>query len=226
MDVLDNLLGIRKQAELNREEERITKLAIITLWENNLLDNYQTGTYEMLAFIHEFIFNDVYEWAGKTRDVNIYKDDFAFVPVIYLETALQEVEKMSQKTLVDIVEKYAEMNVVHPFREGNGRAARIWLDQMLKKELGMCIDWNGIDKQDYFDAMVKSHTNTSGLYLLFSNNLTEQINDRELFFKGIDSSYWYEGLNEYKMLDIQQENDLIEFCGITLNNGSINKNER
>ena len=202
MEVTKNLLIIEKNAEMNREEEWITKKAIIEIWEKDLLSLYEVGTFEMLQFIHTFIFKDIYDWAGKIRDVNISKDNFSFAPVMYLGQSLEIVENMPQNTFDEIIEKYAEMNVVHPFREGNGRATRIWLDQILKRTLGLVIDWNDIDKQEYLEAMIQSHVNVRILKKLLQEHLTNQIENRELFLKGIDSSYWYEGLNEYKTIDV------------------------
>lgn len=202
MEVTKNLLGIEKKAELNREEEWITKKAIIEIFEKDLLSNYDAGSFQMLQFIHTFIFKDIYDWAGKIRDVNISKDNFSFAPAMYLGQSLEIVENMPQNTFDEIIEKYAEMNVVHPFREGNGRATRIWLDQILKNTLELVIDWNDIDKQEYLAAMSQSHVNTRGLKDLIQAHLTPQIDNKELFFKGIDSSYWYEGLNEYKTMDV------------------------
>lgn len=216
--VLKNKLGITSQVELNREEERLSKQALVYLWEQNSLLDFKSGSIKGLKFIHKKTFEDVYYFAGEFRNVNIGKGNFMFCNVQYIETALAEVENMNQSNLKEIVEKYSELNVVHPFREGNGRTSRFWLDDILKTELGQVVNWNNIDKVDYFNAMIQSPTNTAELYNLIKYNLTFDTNDREIFFKGLDSSYWYEDMNEYRTKDLVKEEELDKI------NSNIDKN--
>lgn len=195
---LENKLGITDSAELARTEEKISKTKAIELFESGILNNLTAGSFNSLAEIHRFLFEDIYEFAGKIRTVNIAKGSFRFAPVMYLETALQHIEKMPQSTFDEIVEKYVEMNVAHPFREGNGRSTRIWLDLILKQELNMVVDWSRIDKDDYLLAMERSPIKDIEIKHLLKGALTDKINDREVYMKGIDYSYYYEGYTVYK----------------------------
>ncbi len=196
--MIENKLGVTDSAELAREEERISKSKVMQLFESGNLDTWEAGTYETLAKIHQHLFEDIYEFAGKIRKVNIAKGNFRFVPLLYLESALKKVENMPQSTFNEIVEKYVEMNIAHPFREGNGRSTRIWLDLILKKELQVVVDWSKIDKQDYLLAMERSPIKDVEIKYLLKQALTDKIEDREIFIKGIDASYFYEGYHLYK----------------------------
>lgn len=196
--VLENKLGITDSSELAREEERISKIRAIELFETNYLSSLQAGTFDALSKIHEFLFSDIYEFAGKVRTVNIAKGNFRFAPLMYLEPALKNIEKMPQNTFEEIVEKYVEMNIAHPFREGNGRATRIWLDHILKTEIGMVVDWSLVDKEDYLLAMERSPIKDIEIKHLLKNALTDMIDDRQVFMKGIDHSYYYEGYATFK----------------------------
>ena len=195
---LENKLGITESAELARQEERISKRKAIELFENGSLEKLEAGSFRSLADIHRALFEDIYEFAGKVRTVNLAKGNFRFAPVMYLEAALENIEKMPQSTFDEIIEKYVEMNVAHPFREGNGRATRIWLDVILKKELKMVIDWNQVDKNDYLLAMERSPIKDIEIKYLLKQALTDKIDDREVYMKGIDTSYYYEGYTIYK----------------------------
>lgn len=195
---LDNKLGITDPGELAKQEERISKKKAMQLFESGYLDSLEAGSYHALAEIHRYLFEDIYSFAGKMRDVNIAKNSFRFAPVMYLKAALESIEKMSQSTYDEIVEKYVEMNVAHPFREGNGRSTRIWLDLILKKELNLVVDWSKIDKDDYLAAMERSPVRDIEIKHFLKQALTDQINDREIYMKGIDYSYYYEGYTEYK----------------------------
>ena len=195
---LENKLGITESAELARQEERISKRKAMELFENGSLEKLEAGSFRSLADIHRALFEDIYEFAGKVRTVNLAKGNFRFAPVMYLEAALENIEKMPQSTFDEIIEKYVEMNVAHPFREGNGRATRIWLDVILKKELRMVIDWNQVDKNDYLLAMERSPIKDIEIKYLLKQALTDKIDDREVFMKGIDTSYYYEGYTIYK----------------------------
>ena len=195
---LENKLGITESVELARQEERISKMKAIELFENGSLDQMEAGSFRSLAEIHKVLFEDIYDFAGKVRTVNLAKGNFRFAPVMYLDAALENIEKMPQSTFDEIIEKYVEMNVAHPFREGNGRATRIWLDVILKKELKMVIDWNQVDKNDYLLAMERSPIKDIEIKYLLKQALTDKINDREVFMKGIDTSYYYEGYTIYK----------------------------
>ena len=196
--VLKNKLGITDSAELAREEERISKIRAAELYDTGHLDTLTPGTWAALAEIHRFLFEDIYDFARKTRNVNLAKGSFRFVPLIYLDAALKNVEKMPQSTFDEIVAKYVEMNVVHPFREGNGRSARIWLDLILKKELGMVVDWSLVDKEDYLLAMERSPIRDLEIRHLLKAALTDRIHDRAIYMKGIDYSYYYEGYSTFK----------------------------
>ncbi len=200
---LENKLGIVDSAELAREEERISKIRAIELFETNFLSTLKAGSFDALSKIHAFLFSDIYEFSGKIRNVNIAKGNFRFAPLMYLHTALENIEKMPQSTFDEIVEKYVEMNVAHPFREGNGRATRIWLDHIFKSELGMVVDWSLVDKEDYLLAMERSPIKDIEIKHLLKNALTDKINDRQVFMKGIDHSYYYEGYTTFKAEDLK-----------------------
>lgn len=203
--VLENKLGITNATELAREEEKISKKKALEMFKTGFLDTLEAGTYEALSKIHNYLFGDIYEFAGKIRDVNIAKGNFRFAPVMYLEVALQNIEKMPQSTFDEIIEKYVEMNIAHPFREGNGRCMRIWLDNILKRELKRVIDWRRVDKEDYLLAMERSPIKDVEIKVLLKAALTDKINDREVYMKGIDVSYHYEGYYVYKTEDLQDE---------------------
>ena len=200
--VLGNKLQLTSQVELNRAEEKLSKQKAKQLFESGDINNAEVGTFAGLATIHAYLFGDVYEFAGQVRDVNLAKGSFRFAPVMYLQQALEHISAMPQQNFDQIVEKYVEMNVAHPFREGNGRATRIWLDLMLKKEILQVIDWNAVDKADYLSAMERSVVKDIEIKHLLKNALTEKINDRELYMKGIDASYYYEGYSEYRVEDL------------------------
>lgn len=195
---LENKLGIKSSAELAREEERISKKKAVELFENGMLENLEAGKFQTLCEIHKYLFDDIYDFAGKIRTVNLSKGNFRFAPLMYLETAIKNVDKMPQNTFDEIVEKYVEMNIVHPFREGNGRSMRIWLDMMLKKQIGQVVDWSKIEKEDYLMAMERSPIKDIEIKYILKAALTDQINDREVYMKGIDHSYYYEGYITYK----------------------------
>lgn len=200
---LDNKLGINDSAELAREEERISKIRAIELFETNFLSSLKSGTFDTLSKIHSRLFSDIYGFAGKLRTVNIAKGNFRFAPLMYLGEAIKNIEKMPQRTFDEIVEKYVEMNVAHPFREGNGRATRIWLDHILKSELGMVVDWSLVDKEDYLLAMERSPIKDIEIKHLLKNALTDKVNDRQVFMKGIDTSYHYEGYTTFRAEDLK-----------------------
>ena len=195
---LENKLGIKSSAELAREEERISKKKAVELFENGMLEKLEAGKFQTLCGIHKYLFDDIYDFAGKIRTVNISKGNFRFAPLMYLETAIKNVDKMPQNTFDEIVEKYVEMNIVHPFREGNGRSMRIWLYMMLKKQIGQVVDWSKIEKEDYLMAMERSPIKDIEIKYILNAALTDQINDREIYMKGIDHSYYYEGYVTYK----------------------------
>lgn len=196
---LESKLGIKSDVELAREEERLTKLRALELYDTGLLGTFEVGTFAGLAKIHGYLFQDVYEFAGAPRTVNISKGNFRFASVMYLASALRAIDKMPQSTFEQIVEKYVEMNVAHPFREGNGRSTRIWLDCILKKELGLVVDWSLVDREDYLLAMERSPVRDREIKLLLKEALTDAIADRQVFMKGIDASYRYEGYATYSM---------------------------
>lgn len=196
--MLENKLGITHQVELAKAEEKISKQKAKQLFDSGDISQVEIGTFAGLAFIHAYLFADIYHFAGKIRDVNIAKGNFRFAPLIYLEQALKQIDQMPQGNFDQIIEKYVEMNVAHPFREGNGRATRIWLDLILKKECQHVIDWNQVDKEAYLNAMQRSPVNDSDIKQLLKPALTDKINDRALFIKGIDVSYFYEGYSEFK----------------------------
>lgn len=195
---LENKPGITDSAELAREEERISKKKAAELYDSGYLDTLAPGTWAALAEIHRYLFEDIYDFAGKMRSVNLAKGNFRFAPLMYLDAALKHIDQMPQSTFDEIVEKYVEMNIAHPFREGNGRSARIWLDQIFKKELGMVVDWSLIDKDDYLLAMERSPIRDIEIKHLLKAALTDRINDREVYMKAIDYSYYYEGYSTYK----------------------------
>ena len=195
---LENKLGITSAPELAEAEERISKKKAVELFESGTLDRLEPGMVSSLKSIHKYIFGDIYPFAGEIRTVNIAKGNFRFAPVMYLEASLENIEKMPQSTFDEIVEKYVEMNIAHPFREGNGRSTRIWLDCILKKEIGKVVDWSQVDKEDYLLAMERSPIRNIEIKHVLKNALTDKINDREVFMKGIDHSYYYEGYTTYK----------------------------
>lgn len=197
--MLDNKLGITNSAEFARKEEEISKKKAIELFEKRLLDTFEVGTFNGLKDIHYYLFNDIYDFAGKMRDVNIAKGNFRFAPVMYLYESLKNIDKMPQSSFDEIIEKYVEMNIAHPFREGNGRSTRIWLDCILKKELKCVIDWNKVDKEDYLLAMERSPIRDIEIKYILKKALTDKINDREIYMKGIDVSYYYEGYTMYSI---------------------------
>lgn len=195
---LQNKLGITDSAELARIEEKISKKKAVELFESDELKKYRAGTFEMLAFIHRYLFSEIYDFAGKMREVNLAKGNFRFAPVMYLKAAVENVEKMPQSTFDEIVEKYVEMNIAHPFWEGNGRSTRIWLDLILKKELNRVIDWSLVDKDDYLLAMERSPIRDIEIKHVLRQALTDKTDDRDIYMKGIDHSYYYEGYIVYK----------------------------
>ena len=200
--MLENKLGITDSAELARIEEKISKQKAVEMFESGYLESLEAGTFEGLAKIHKYLFDEIYDFAGEVRKVNISKGNFRFAPLMYLDAALQSIDKMPQSTFDEIVEKYVEMNVAHPFREGNGRSTRIWLDLMLKKEIGYVVDWSKVDKEDYLLAMERSPIKDIEIKFLLKNSLTDNVNDREIYMKGIDHSYYYEGYYVYKTQEL------------------------
>lgn len=200
---LENKLGITDSATLARTEEKLSKEKAVKLFELGILDKQKAGSFQALAEIHKYLFEDIYDFAGKIRTVNIAKGGFRFAPVMYLESSLENIEKMPQSDFDAIVEKYVEMNIAHPFREGNGRSMRIWLDMMFRKELSMAVDWSRVDKEDYLLAMERSPIRDIEIKHLLKNALTADINSRELFMKSIDQSYYYEGYNSYSIDDLR-----------------------
>lgn len=204
--VLKNKLGLEDQIELAREEERITKIKALKLFETGKLNTFEIGTFAGLAQIHKYLFEDIYEFAGKIRTENISKSNFRFASAMYLEEALKQIDKMTQSNFDEIIEKYIEMNIAHPFREGNGRSTRIWLDMILKKEMGKVIDWSKVDKEDYLLAMERSPIKNIEIKFLLKNALTDKINDREVYMKGIDASYNYEGYSLFSIEELKEEN--------------------
>ena len=200
--MLDNKLGINNSTDLAREEERISKKKAVELFENNILDILEVGKFSTLQTIHKYLFEDIYDFAGKLRNVNIAKGNFRFASIIYIEEALKNIDKMPQSNFDEIIEKYVEMNVAHPFREGNGRSTRIWLDHILKNEIGKVIDWSKVDKEDYLLAMERSPIKDLEIKYLLKNALTDEINSREVYMKVIDHSYYYEGYITFKAQDL------------------------
>ena len=195
---LENKLGITNSAELAREEERISKKKAVELFESGSLDKLAPGRFASLQAIHKALFEDIYDFAGELRTVNLAKGNFRFAPLMYLEAALANIDKMPQSTYDEIIEKYVEMNIAHPFREGNGRSTRLWLDQMLKAGIGQVVDWSKVDKEDYLLAMERSPIKDVEIKVLLKAALTDDVNSREVFMKGIDHSYYYEGYTTFK----------------------------
>lgn len=195
--MLKNKLNIDNSSELADAEEKITKKKALELFDKHILDTLEAGTFETLRYIHKYLFDEIYDFAGKERDVNLAKGNFRFVPIMYLDDSLRNIDKMPQKTFDQIIEKYVEMNIAHPFREGNGRSTRIWLDLILKDELKKIVDWNKIDKEDYLLAMERSPIRDIEIKTLIKAALTDEISDRDIYMKGIDNSYYYEGYNTY-----------------------------
>ena len=202
---LQNKLGLTDELELAREEERISKQKALALYDTGLLNTFPVGTFAGLAMIHKYLFEDIYEFAGQMRTVNIAKGNFRFAPVMYLHPALESIDQMPQSTFDEIIEKYVEMNVAHPFREGNGRSTRIWLDSILKKELHQVVGWSRVDKSDYLMAMERSPVKDLEIKVLLHKALTEQINDRQVYMKGIDASYHYEGYQIFRTEELAKK---------------------
>lgn len=200
--MIENKLGFAGSPELAEAEEKLSKKRAVELFESGMLDKLEAGKFASLKAIHKYLFNDIYFFAGEIRTVNIAKGNFRFAPVMYLEAALENIDKMAQSTFDEIIEKYVEMNIAHPFREGNGRSTRIWLDCMLKKEIGKVVDWSRVDKEDYLLAMERSPIKDIEIKHILKNALTDKINDREVYMKGIDHSYYYEGYHEFKTKDL------------------------
>ena len=197
-DMLENKLGLTSSADLAREEERISKKKAVELFEKGILDDLPAGKFSTLQVIHKYMFEDIYDFAGKIRTVNIAKGNFRFAPLMYIEAALENIDKMPQLNFDEIVEKYVEMNIAHPFREGNGRSTRIWLDHILKNEIGKVVDWSKVDKEDYILAMERSPIKDIEIKHLLKSALTDEIDSREVYMKGIDHSYYYEGYTTFK----------------------------
>ncbi|HAR1893879.1 TPA: cell filamentation protein Fic, partial [Enterococcus faecium] len=195
-------LGLTNQVELAKAEEKLSKQKAKELYDSGKINEIEVGTFKGLSEIHDFLFSEIYDFAGKIRTVNIAKGNFRFAPVMYLEQSLNHIDQMPQTSFEEIIKKYVEMNIAHPFREGNGRSTRIWLDLILKEELQKVVDWNLIDKADYLSAMERSPINDLEIRYLISNALTDKIDDRELYMKGIDVSYFYEGYSEYTIDDL------------------------
>ena len=195
---LENKLGLTSSADLAREEERISKKKAVELFETGLLDTLPAGKFVTLQAIHKYLFEDIYDFAGELRTVNMAKGNFRFAPLMYLQPALENIDKMPQSNFDEIVEKYVEMNIAHPFREGNGRSTRIWLDHILKNEIGKVVDWSKVDKEDYLPAMERSPIKDVEIKVLLKGALTDEINSREVYMKGIDHSYYYEGYTTFK----------------------------
>lgn len=200
--MIENKLGFAGSPELAEAEEKLSKKRAVELFESGMLDKLEAGKFASLKAIHKYLFDDIYFFAGEIRTVNIAKGNFRFAPVMYLEAALENIDKMPQSTFDEIIEKYVEMNIAHPFREGNGRSTRIWLDCMLKKEIGKVVDWSRVDKEDYLLAMERSPIKDIEIKHILKNALTDKINDREVYMKGIDHSYYYEGYHEFKTKDL------------------------
>lgn len=196
--MLENKLGLTSSAELARMEEQLSKKKAVLLFEKGILDSLPAGKFSTLQAIHRYLFEDIYEFAGEIRKVNMAKGNFRFAPLMYLDAALENIDKMPQADFDEIIEKYVEMNIVHPFREGNGRSARIWLDHMLKQEIGKVIDWSKVDKEDYLLAMERSPVKDIEIKYLLKNALTDKVDSREVYMKGIDHSYYYEGYTTFK----------------------------
>lgn len=196
--MLENKLGLTSSAELARMEEQLSKKKAVLLFEKGILDSLPAGKFSTLQAIHRYLFEDIYDFAGEIRKVNMVKGNFRFAPLMYLDAALENIDKMPQSDFDEIIEKYVEMNIAHPFREGNGRSARIWLDHMLKQEIGKVIDWSKVDKEDYLLAMERSPVKDIEIKYLLKNALTDEVDSREVYMKGIDHSYYYEGYTTFK----------------------------
>ena len=196
--ILENKLGINNEIELAKKEEKITKIKAIELFQTKKINEFEIGTFKGLSQIHKYLFGDIYEFAGKIRNENISKSNFRFASAIYLNEVLKKIDEMPQNNFNEIIEKYVEMNIAHPFREGNGRSTRIWLDLILKKELNLVVDWNKVDKTDYLLAMERSPIKDIEIKELLKQSLTDKVNDREVYMKGIDNSYLYEGYVSFK----------------------------
>ena len=196
--MLENKLGLTSSAELARMEEQLSKKKAVLLFEKGILDSLSSGQFFTLQAIHRYLFEDIYDFAGEIRKVNMAKGNFRFAPLMYLDAALENIDKMPQSDFDEIIEKYVEMNIAHPFREGNGRSARIWLDHMLKQEIGKVIDWSKVDKEDYLLAMERSPVKDIEIKYLLKNALTDEVDSREVYMKGIDHSYYYEGYTTFK----------------------------
>ena len=196
--MLENKLGLTSSAELARMEEQLSKKKAVLLFEKGILDSLPAGKFSTLQAIHRYLFEDIYEFAGEIRKVNMAKGNFRFAPLMYLDAALENIDKMPQSDFDEIIEKYVEMNIAHPFREGNGRSARIWLDHMLKQEIGKVIDWSKVDKEDYLLAMERSPVKDIEIKYLLKNALTDEVDSREVYMKGIDHSYYYGGYTTFK----------------------------
>ena len=201
--MLENKLSITNEIELSKKEERITKLKALELFDTNKINEFEVGTFNGLSKIHSFLYSDIYEFAGKIRKENISKGNFRFASALYLEDVLSKIDEMPQKKFDDIIKKYIEMNIAHPFREGNGRSTRIWLDQILKKELGKVVDWGMVNKEDYLLGMERSPIKDTEIKLLIEKNLTNKIDDRDVYMKGLDASYGFEGYYCYKAKDLK-----------------------
>ena len=199
---LENKLGLTSSADFAREEERLSKKKAVELFENGVLDTLPAGKFSTLQAIHKYLFGDIYDFAGKLRTVNLAKGNFRFAPLIYLEAALANIGRMPQSTFDEIIEKYVEMNIAHPFREGNGRSTRIWLDHILKTEIGKVMDWSKVDKEDYLLAMERSPIKDVKIKALLKAALTDEINSREVYLNGIDQSYYYEGFTAFRAGDL------------------------
>lgn len=202
--MLENKLEITNEVELSKEEERITKLKALELFDTNKINEIEVGTTKGLCDIHRFLFSDIYAFAGEIREVNLAKGNFRFAASMYLKDILSKIDSMPEETFEDIIKKYIEMNIAHPFREGNGRSTRIWLDMILKNKIGKVVDWSKIDKEEYLLAMERSPIKDTEIKLLIENSLTDKINDREVYMKGIDTSYKYEGYNTYTMDELDR----------------------
>lgn len=202
--MLENKLGITNEIELSKEEERITKLKALELFDTNKINEFEVGTFNGLSKIHEFLFKDIYDFAGKVRKENLAKGNFRFASVLYLNDILLKINDMPQNNFDEIIKKYVEMNIAHPFREGNGRSTRIWLDMILKHELNKVVDWSKVNKEDYLLAMERSPIKDTEIKLLLKSALTDAINDRNVYMKGIDASYHYEGYNTYSTIELDK----------------------
>ena len=202
---LENKFGLTSSADLAREEELVSKKRAVELFENSVLDSLPAGKFSTLQAIHKYLFEDIYDFAGELRTVNIAKGNFRFAPLLYLQAALESIDKMPQASFDEIIEKYVEMNIAHPFREGNGRSTRLWLDQMLKAGIGQVVDWSRVDKEDYLLAMERSPIKDVEIKVLLKAALTDEINSREVYMKGIDHSYYYEGYTTFKTEDLSKE---------------------